>query len=71
MNATTAPPPLLALKGVSKRFGALEALIDVDFEVDAGEGLHGPEPLGHASGYEECAGRGRHGWLSRHVRGPY
>ena len=37
MNATTAPPPLLALKGVSKRFGALEALIDVDFEVDAGE----------------------------------
>jgi D-xylose transport system ATP-binding protein len=38
MSATTAPPPpLLALKGVSKRFGALEALIDVDFEVDAGE----------------------------------
>jgi D-xylose transport system ATP-binding protein len=37
MNATTTAPPLLALKGVSKRFGPLEALIGVDFEVDAGE----------------------------------
>ena len=30
-------PHLLELKGVSKRFGALEALTGVDFEVDAGE----------------------------------
>jgi D-xylose transport system ATP-binding protein len=37
MNATTTAPSLLALKGVTKRFGALEALTDVDFEVDAGE----------------------------------
>jgi len=37
MNATTTAPPLLALKGVSKRFGPLEALTGVDFEVDAGE----------------------------------
>jgi D-xylose transport system ATP-binding protein len=37
MNATTKAPPLLALKGVSKRFGPLEALTGVDFEVDAGE----------------------------------
>ena len=29
--------PLLELKGVTKRFGAVEALTDVDFEVDAGE----------------------------------
>ena len=29
--------PLLALKGVSKAFGANEALVGVDFEVDAGE----------------------------------
>ncbi|HEX9993159.1 MAG TPA: ATP-binding cassette domain-containing protein [Acidimicrobiales bacterium] len=29
--------PLLELRGVSKRFGAVQALTDVDFEVDAGE----------------------------------
>jgi D-xylose transport system ATP-binding protein len=29
--------PLLALRGVSKRFGAVQALSGVDFEVDAGE----------------------------------
>jgi D-xylose transport system ATP-binding protein len=29
--------PLLAIQGMTKRFGALEALVDVDFEVDAGE----------------------------------
>ena len=29
--------PLLQLKGVTKRFGAVEALTDVDFEVHAGE----------------------------------
>jgi D-xylose transport system ATP-binding protein len=36
---TTAAPerPLLELKGVTKRFGAVEALTDVDFEVNAGE----------------------------------
>jgi D-xylose transport system ATP-binding protein len=36
---TTAAPerPLLELKGVTKRFGAVEALTDVDFEVHAGE----------------------------------
>jgi D-xylose transport system ATP-binding protein len=35
MTSTTAP--LLVAKGVSKRFGAVEALVDVDFEVAAGE----------------------------------
>jgi D-xylose transport system ATP-binding protein len=29
--------PLLALRGISKRFGAVHALTDVDFEVGAGE----------------------------------
>ena len=29
--------PLLVAKGVSKRFGAVQALVDVDFDVDAGE----------------------------------
>ena len=37
MNATNTAQPLLSLKGVSKRFGANEALTGVDFEVDAGE----------------------------------
>ncbi len=37
--STTAAPghPLLELKGVTKRFGAVEALTDVDVEVHAGE----------------------------------
>jgi D-xylose transport system ATP-binding protein len=29
--------PLLRLEGISKRFGAVQALSDVDFEIDAGE----------------------------------
>jgi len=37
MEATKAETHLLALKGVSKRFGPLQALTGVDFEVDAGE----------------------------------
>ncbi|HEY5540754.1 MAG TPA: ATP-binding cassette domain-containing protein [Coriobacteriia bacterium] len=37
MNATSSAPPLLSLKGVSKAFGANQALSGVDFEVDAGE----------------------------------
>jgi D-xylose transport system ATP-binding protein len=32
-----AATPLLRLEGVSKRFGAVQALTDVDFECDAGE----------------------------------
>jgi D-xylose transport system ATP-binding protein len=37
-STTTAPEtPLLQAKGVIKRFGAVEALAGVDFEVDAGE----------------------------------
>jgi len=37
-SATAAPEkPLLEVKGVTKRFGAVEALTDVDFEVGAGE----------------------------------
>ena len=37
MEATKTETHLLALKGVSKRFGPLEALTGVDFEVGAGE----------------------------------
>jgi D-xylose transport system ATP-binding protein len=37
-SATSAPErPLLEVRGVTKRFGAVEALTDVDFEVHAGE----------------------------------
>ena len=37
-SATAAPErPLLQVTGVTKRFGAVEALTDVDFEVGAGE----------------------------------
>ena len=37
-SATAAPTrPLLEIKGVTKRFGAVEALTDVDFEVYPGE----------------------------------
>src|SRR5215217_7529464 len=35
--AAASERPLLELKGVTKRFGAVEALTDVDFEVHAGE----------------------------------
>ncbi|MBN9327954.1 MAG: ATP-binding cassette domain-containing protein, partial [Cellulomonas sp.] len=39
MTATTPDirPPLLSMQGVTKRFGAVEALIGVDFEVHAHE----------------------------------
>jgi len=36
-RAASAGGPLLHLKGICKRFGAVQALSDVDFEVDAGE----------------------------------
>ena len=36
-NGTETTTPVLAAEGVSKRFGPVEALHDVDFEVNAGE----------------------------------
>jgi D-xylose transport system ATP-binding protein len=43
--------PLLELRGVSKRFGNVEALVDVDFEVRAGEvvGLVGDNGAGKST----------------------
>src|SRR5512140_3398416 len=43
--------PLLALKGISKRFGAVQALTEVDFEVYAGEvvGLVGDNGAGKST----------------------
>jgi len=37
MTAANGQAPLLALRGISKRFGAVQALTDVDFEVFASE----------------------------------
>ncbi|MFP3989589.1 ATP-binding cassette domain-containing protein [Streptomyces sp. E11-3] len=33
----TSAPPLLALRGISKRFGAVQALADIELEIHAGE----------------------------------
>src|SRR3954464_4261529 len=52
MNATaTATAPLLELRGVSKRFGAVQALDGVDFHVGAGEvvGLVGDNGAGKST----------------------
>jgi D-xylose transport system ATP-binding protein len=55
MNSDT---PLLALRGVSKRFGAVQALDGVDFEVAAGEvvGLVGDNGAGKSTLVKTIAG---------------
>jgi len=71
--------PLLALSGVSKRFGAVQALDGVDFDVHAGEvvGLVGDNGAGKStlvkvmSGiYAPEEGEYRFDGETRHVRGP-
>lgn len=56
--ALTLPPPLLQLCGISKHFGAVQALIDVNFEVRAGEvvGLVGDNGAGKSTLVKGIAG---------------
>jgi D-xylose transport system ATP-binding protein len=51
MTATATATPLLELRGVSKRFGAVRALDDVDFELRGGEvvGLVGDNGAGKST----------------------
>jgi D-xylose transport system ATP-binding protein len=81
MTATAAPAaPLLELRGVSKRFGAVEALAGVDFELHAGEvvGLVGDNGAGKStlvkviSGIQPAdAGEYRFEGERRHVANPH
>jgi D-xylose transport system ATP-binding protein len=71
--------PVLELKGISKHFGAVQALTDVDFEVHAGEvvGLVGDNGAGKSTLVKTIAGihpadTGRYIFEGRqvHVTGP-
>ncbi|MCL5950935.1 MAG: ABC transporter ATP-binding protein [Chloroflexi bacterium] len=75
-------PPLISVKGLCKSFGGLTAVVDVSFEIQAGEiiGLIGPNGAGKTtlfncisgftrptSGRVEFAGRDITGWLPEEV----
>lgn len=51
MSETTPPEPLLSMTGISRRFGAVQALTDVSFEVHAREvvGLVGDNAAGKST----------------------
>ena len=57
---TVSPPPLLALHGVTKRFGAVQALVDIELEIQAGEvvALVGDNSAGKSTLVKVIAGVG-------------
>lgn len=68
-------PPLLALRGVCKRFGAVRALVDVELEIRAGEvvALVGDNAAGKSTLVKLISGvapadRGTIAWQGRSVR---
>lgn len=68
-------PPLLALRGVCKRYGAVQALVDVDLEIRAGEvvALVGENAAGKSTLVKvisgvDAADRGTIAWQGRTVR---
>ncbi|MBM9503386.1 ATP-binding cassette domain-containing protein [Actinacidiphila acididurans] len=68
-------PPLLALRGVCKRYGAVRALVDVDLEIRAGEvvALVGENAAGKSTLVKvisgvDAADRGMIAWQGRTVR---
>ncbi len=58
MSASAGGPPLLEVRGVSKRFGGLTALSGVDFAVGAGEvvGIIGPNGAGKTTLFHLISG---------------
>ncbi len=77
--AVATSTPILRLEGISKRFGAVQALADVDFEVHAGEvlGLVGDNGAGKSTLVKTIAGinvadQGTYSFEGKavHVHGP-
>ena len=73
---TTAPVPLLSVRGLTRRFGALLALSDVSFDVNRGDclGLIGPNGSGKTTLFNTVTGffqphAGRVFWKERDVTG--
>jgi branched-chain amino acid transport system ATP-binding protein len=58
VGASVSQPPLLALEGVTKRFGGLTAVADVSFTVPAGEllGIIGPNGAGKTTLFNVISG---------------
>ena len=58
MDATTNNPPVLEVRGLTKRFGGLTAVKDLSFDLRAGEifGLIGPNGSGKSTAMKSIMG---------------